>query len=313
MVRHVLFVAAVLAALLVGWATYLGVADVPWSRLQMGAPDTVIDKYLTLAAWDGYGTDKTALELVNRYGIGNVGIYSTPTRTPGTFVVFIPLLATPDAAIQPLMALVSVSSLVLVCVAAAHLIHQPPWVGALLAAGLAWTPPMLLAYLFANSGVLVTALVVAGWVWKDRPALAGGLLAVAATLKVWPALIGLALLGRHGRTVAYASVLGIGLNATGLLLPGVTLQTGEWQSWVNDPWNWSLFDLWPFVVSLATALWFLWRDEDCRIALAILVGLAVVPLSWAWYWAAAIPALAVIVHRALNGSSWGARRLLGLV
>lgn len=295
-------VALYVIALAVGLFSVSETTSRPWDAYELSLPDGIADKYLTVAAWDGSGTGATMDELADRYDLADSSVPSEVTRTPGTFVLQAPLMLVPDAAVVPLLAVSSVLGVLAACWAASRLSRLPLWATGSIAVMVVTSPQMMWAYYFGTTSVVVAGLIAWSWAWKVRPSWAGALLGVAIVLKVWPALLLIPLMRRSKATTLIAVAWAGGLTLAGLLLPGTALAVaGGWMFWVDFRTNWSLvrFIGLPAALTLgAVVMLASWRlSDDRRIAVAILVGLAVSPLSWAWYWVAAIPAVAVLLRR----------------
>ena len=253
----------------------------PWSAGYR--PDIVFDKEATVAAWTGDGTTVEA------------------PRTPAALLLQGPVVLAPDRHLRQIVGVVSVAGLLAVCWVAARLVGVADWWGAVLAVALMPTPPIRGAILYGNSAVLVAGVVAVAWLLRRRPAAAGFLLAAAASLKLWPLAVALVIPDVRRWAVGWFA----GLNVAGLALPGVTV-AGQFAAlssggqFVDYAWNLSAARLvGPAAAAVLGAAALVWvsrtvEDVDRRVACAVIVGLAAVPLSWPWYWVAAIPAAAVL-------------------
>ena len=204
-----------------------------------------------------------------------------------------------------LLGAASVLSVVAICLLTARIAATPDWVMGLVALVVVSVNPMRIGYVFGSTAVIVAALITGAWRYLDRPTLAGALLAIAVILKVWPAILLLPLCLHRRRVILVTVVVGAGLTGLGLLLPGVELasvigSSDSWMFFVDLGSNWSLakFVGAPLALLVGGVVLVLvhvaYADENRRIAWTVIVGLAMSPLSWAWYWAAAIPAMATI-------------------
>lgn len=319
----VLLYLAVLVYGLVVFAPKLVDARQDWSYL----PDVASDQMIARAALDGSGIDQTLREMADRFGYpGDVADFVAP-RTPAAAVSNLPLLLLPLGWLLPAVAVASVFAIIAVCWMMTQLADLPDWVGAAVAAALLSIPYIVRALAWGNNGYLVATAVIAAWWLADRrPGLAGGLLGWAIAVKLWPGLL-LFVLGR--RVAAFALGSAAVFTAVGLALPGVTVGavvatiTGGADSWIAHRSNVSLggalakrgighaaliggavgLALWGAVLRVTA-------DRNVRVAVTVLTGLLVSPLSWMAYWLAAFPAVAVIIRRLGNRSDTNPPALL---
>lgn len=284
---------AVAAALAVGIAA--DTATIPWDRYLAGMPDAGADKYLTRAAWGGYGADRTMNELAGHYWDGSA-LDQKVTRTPGALLVQAPLMFVPDGWLLVVFALASTAGLVVVVELTGRRHGWPFWAAPLLA--LVAVAALHMAFMLGTTAIVTAALLTWGWYGRRFAGLALGL---AAVLKVWPLLVigAIFLTGRRRVSVA-AAVWFVSLNALGLLLPGAGVPVAG--DWTGHQWNLSLVPVVGLTAAAAIGAvvlalaWQAYRD-DRFVASAVVVGLLVSPLSWPWYWVAAIPAAAALVVR----------------
>jgi hypothetical protein len=291
-------------------------------------PDAAVDKYTAQAAVDGLDTTQPWDTIANYYGLYEGGTLPFPApRTPAAYFLHQPLLAIPDVALIPLVGILNVTGIIGTCWAASRISgFSPFW--------LAWLAMVLLTltdYWHANSGWVVAPALAVGWMLVGRRRWAGVLFGIAAALKIWPILVIVALLLRPKtrRDGVMAMATAAVLSAAGLLFQGVSAMATleafvETTSiFVESPLNLSLpafFTLLGLNAAIGSAValslwgWMSWRlDNRYLLPASVVFGLLASPVSWVWYWYAAIPAVAVILqlHRS-EGHRLPTRRRYGL-
>lgn len=144
-----------------------------------------------------------------------------------------------------------------------------------------------------QSTFLLGALMLGAVVAEDRPKLAGFLLALAIGLKMWPALIAVALFASGRRLIAtWTSIWFVALTMFLLAATPITVN-GTVSALTQDipnPANISRTPIW--VIPPAVIIFFLWARRQTWLrgtAWAIPAGLALSPVLWAAY----LPVLAV--------------------
>lgn len=287
--------------------------DAAWDPQLGGAvfPDSVADKYLAKAAWDGTGAYSPFDELVSRYGHDvPAEIYGSPVaRTPGAILLASALIPFSDEAIIEALKVVSIGCLLIVSWATARIAGLPAWVGGLVAVGLAGSDLMMLQFVNGNLGIVVAALVaVALW----QPNRIGGVaLGVAAVLKVWPAvlLVPMLMFKRSRRSGWWALGTVSALCLAGLMIPTVSL-AGTIRSMFAGagysvlPRNLSasaILDV-PLIVGgvvglVVLTLGMLSDHPGRRLGAATIGGLLASPVTWPVYWLAGLPAVAAAIRR----------------
>lgn len=269
-------------------------------------PDVTVEKYTVVAALGGdpYAPMNELVE----------GCHPTPApRTPATFLLNAPLLLVADGALLWVMVPMVAAFIVAVLWAGVTVAEvDERW--ALIPLGALVLSPhysgMMVHY--ASPTMAAPTLIAVAWAVIRRPRLAGFLLGAAAAIKLWPAIVIVALVARADtRRVGWWAVgSGAVFTLGGLLLPGVTVSGtvgalveagGFFTGWDG---NWSLtarFGVWGAVVGLGVFGWSLRGGVDRRFGGAVVGGLLLSPLVWAYYWLAALPAVILLGRRVIVG------------
>lgn len=141
-----------------------------------------------------------------------LGAFAEYRYPPHVAVVFVPLAALPPAMSAALWLLVQVG--VATAVGLALLSRVPadlrPWA----AAGYALYLPLVLEIVLGNLNLITLALCLLAWRWRDRPHVAGPVLAAAVSLKLLPLTLGVFYLASgRVRVVLWAAATGLALLA----------------------------------------------------------------------------------------------------
>lgn len=293
----------VAAALVTGWVSivYSG-ADYPWNLYVGHFPDIAADKYTALAAVDGSGPYVSLAELAQRYGFADSGWVAPGPRPPGALIWSVPLILIPDRWLLLVMVPVMVAwvgSLMWATTRIGGIDTRWGAVGVLL-----WIASPLYSWdvLYGSmTFVTIWGVVVAWWLLPRRTLLAGGILGLAAAVKLWPAIVIAALLLRRDtrRSGLIAVVAATTISLAGLLLPGASIggsidalgQAGS--HFGNSRGNLSSVQAfgWP-AVAVAAAIFgiAISRDRvDWRIGGAVVAGLMLSPIVWSNYLLTALP------------------------
>ena len=272
-------------------------------------PDVTVEKFTVVAAAEGESPYLPMNELAARYG--NVpGCHPGPApRTPAAFVLNAPLLLVPTGLLLWVMVPVVAAFIVAVMWAAVRVASVDPRWG-LLPLGLLLMSPLYSGAMvhYASLTMAVLALVPVSWaVWRASPRAAGLMLGAAAAVKLWPGIIVLALLARSDtrRVGWWAAGGGVALTVAGFAFPGVSAAGtvdallgakayfGGWSNW-SAVANFGAVGL---VAGLAVFVWSLLGGGGRRFGGATVAGLMLSPITWPYYWLAAVPAVFLLGRR----------------
>lgn len=270
--------------------------------------DVMADRVIAEAAVDGSGVGQPLVDLMGRHGLSYYDPGAVAPRPPGAVLAALPTLAVPVSWLLALAAVANVAAMTFIGWASARVGGIRPEWG--LAVGVLFlTPFMVEVVRWGNNAAVMAGLVVAAWMTaRSRPRLAGVLLGVAVAVKAWPALLVFAV---PRRVAAWTLATAGAMTAAGLLLPGVTvgavfagLDTSE--VWLTSGLNHSLPAVFarrgfpaPVLVggAIGLAMWALGlrmvRSANARFGVTVIAALLVSPYSWAPYWLAALPVVAI--------------------
>lgn len=269
------------------------------------APDVLHER---ATAWEAVHGDpyRPITEIMAEHGHPEMAGGLSP-RTPAALLMQLPLIGVPVAILMPVVT-VAICVLVIAMLAMAGRISGAGWTSVV------WVGPLLFVshavvtnISYGSLSVATTvALILMAWAFQDKN-WAGIPLGLAAAMRLWPGLIiiGFWISGR--RKAAYVALgVFLGVNAIGLLLPGVTLEgsldalTQGGRDWINHNQNASLanvltrFDV-PLVVTtvLASTVGVILaiRNPSQAVPICIVSALIASPLSWPAYMLAALPIL----------------------
>lgn len=317
-------------ALIVVW---LGAASLGLPKLSGASSDLTLDWLVVRAVVNGQSPYQPIEDLAEQYEIvlGDIGVpelgnaVRVHPRTPGALLLLLPLLLVSPNTLHMLSLILNTAAAVafLLSIAAATSIRAD-WL--LLAAPLLiLSHPAISAFEFGSQSFVVAALVtIAVGLMRRTDSIPGGVsLGLAITLKLWPALLVVLLLGRGHRRSAAAAVATSGALAA---LASVVFRLSPRQVWdgmttASSTWigfsgNGSLagrFVLMGMPVRVATALsvlllvailpWIWDRRVNLDVALWGTIAVAVLasPLSWDHYDVVLIP-IAIVLAR--HSSRW---------
>lgn len=272
-------------------------------------PDATADKYVTIAATDGFGAHRPFVEIADHYSVPGRPWQHPHPRPPGALTAQLPLTLIPDEWLLAAVGVITGLSVVATGWATSRLTGWSPW---LFAAGASVAMVLWNEWTRGNVWWLLTgALVTVGWVGvREGRRWGPWLFGLAAAAKLWPALLVPALwvTGRKRSAAETTAVVGA-FTVAGLLLPGVSLVsdfgTSGGLEFLSAAGNLSLAG-WlltlgvPYapVVGAAVALtgWAVALrrvrgDVEVVLAVTIVAGLLASPLTWPAYWTAALPTL----------------------
>ncbi len=259
-------------------------------------------------AWEALNGDpyRPMSEIMPEHGYPEITGGLSP-RTPAAFLLQVPLLLIPATILMPVVSLL-IAGLVVGILALTRRISGVRW------DVLAWAGPLVFVSYpvvtgvsYGSVSVVVTVvLVLLAWAFHDKD-WAGIPLGLAAAMRLWPGLVivGFWLSGRRKAALIALAVF-LGVNALGLLLPGVTME-GSLQALTQGGGDWlahnqnaslalvlSRFDI-PVVVATAIVsaigLMLAVRNPSQAIGICLITALIASPLSWPTYMLAALPVL----------------------
>lgn len=271
-------------------------------------PDGTVDWLIVKAGWDGLNPAAPTFELGQHYQIpGHYSTVLSVTRSPAFFIVHAPVMASLEWSIWIIRAL-NVAGAVVVGWVAGRLWGTDWWPYALAAAAVGFG-----AFKWATPELVWAACIAVVWyaAWRGDWKWAGVVLGVVAAVKLWPAILIVAVLALGRRKIAAVATATAGaLTGFGLLLPGVSvastlsaLDGGGWAT-LNADSNLSLSTLLSYIgipefatVAAAVVLvWFCRRFGVRRgFGYAVVLGLLASPITWGQYWAAAVPLLPALL------------------
>ena len=240
------------------------------------------------------------------------GSPSIHPRTPGALLLMLPLGLVPFSLLVPLATATSVAAWTAFCMFWLRDDSGRPTRRLLLLLVASIGAPIMMTFSFAGQGLIVGALLYAAWVRgsQGRAHVVPAAMAAAATvLRVFPgALILLWLRRRQTRLVLISVAMIVGLNALGLLLPGVSFASAvetlsqSAKSFMQIPTNATLAGvLTRLGLSTATAamlsysllvLWFVvylsGRIRD-SFGLLLVGTLLLMPVAWTSYDVVLVP------------------------
>lgn len=324
--------AIVVALVLVGalWAPTL---DGPPGYAAHEAADSTADWLVTRTALDG-GDPYADIASIAESQEPTYVVFRVPSMGPGDFVhprppgalllqVPLTLLSTP--ALHVLMAMTVTGALAGLIILSRHIAGLPVWTvyAGILIGVLA--RPVALAVAFGVQSGIIALLVVAGWWWtREKDGWRGGVaIGLAATLKLFPALLVLVLLRFRRFKAATALLVTLAvLNLAGMAVFGIGLSEVK-QGLDEAVVTWLPFDAnasigaaldWlgvqagtagtlSWVIAGAAAVVFLIRPPRFDWAFAVVLVLALLgsPLSWEHYDLALIPFVALAWRDARTG------------
>jgi hypothetical protein len=245
------------------------------------------------------------------------GTPAEPThfRLPGALLILSPVVLFPADHLTWTTAVISIAGVALLVAGAMRLAGRR---GLLLAIVVPLTVAFAQAVLHGSLFVLVAAAICWAWVFStehsDIPA--GILIGVAATARLWPALLLIPIaLARRWRPVLWAGATFAGLNALGLFLPGASLETvknaaaASGERWIATLHNGSIaaqLPFSPFVSSLmglavVMTIWIsgllLVKSFNGRFAWTLPAAILGSPLVWMPYLLALTPIGALYGNR----------------
>jgi alpha-1,2-mannosyltransferase len=197
--------------------------------------DVADDWAITRAAFHGTDPYRTLLSIEVDEGVRSSGVASLADpswwkavgfRAPGAFLLLAPIAALPRDHVYRVVLLVSILVFGVIAAVAARVAERP---NALIAAALAIpTLPVITSFEFATHSIFVTLFLLVAWArlrGGDDDVLAGVLIGLASTLKLYPLLLLVPLIAHSRRRAAIACALTfVALNAIGLaVFSGVTL------------------------------------------------------------------------------------------
>jgi hypothetical protein len=253
-------------------------------------PDVVRDWLAVRAIYgDGSPTDSMSDLALIHLGIDLDG--GPHPRTPGALLLLLPFSLVAVDWVWPLMTILVIVTAALSVWASVQIVEWAwPWI-LMLGFSLMLTGPMMAAVLLGSQAPAIAAIAAGSWLAVRRrdSGLAGVLVGVGATLKLFPGLLVPVLWVAHRRRAAnVASGVFVGLNLVGLFLPGVSISSAigslspPVESWPNN----LALGLPPYAVTVMAlaVVWFAKKTTiDAAMALGIAAMLALSPVVWNHY------------------------------
>lgn len=279
--------------------------------------DAEADWIVTHTAWLGGNPYRPLGELAADAGVANGGQRAPHLRPPAALLLQAPYLLIERAEAVAWMGYVSIPALIALLYWTARIANLEPW------KTLAFAPIVLVKgnpFDWGTHSLIVAALIVGAWAIR-RP-WAGALLGMAAVVKLWPALIVVALLRERDRRAVWAIGAGGALTVVGLVVvPGASVSdfidgtAAASRGYLTAAGNGSLpafmvraganYVLAPALVGVAAGLWWWLRSPRAPFATSVAAALIATPLVWnPYYWAAA-PILAIHRRSPLAWSAFG--------
>lgn len=288
-----------------------------WRESTVGASDALLD-WMVVDAIRGEGSPHDRLDVLFR----NHG-YSAPTEThshpraPGALLLQTPLLLVDKYDARSVMTVISIVSVVVVILVSEQLTGWPIWVLVAIGGFLFFSVVMQQTFVFGVQSALVAALIALAW-WlldHDRDAGAGALLGVAATLKLFPALLLVILWRSRPTTLRWGIGVAIVLNLIGLALPDVSL-TGTLDAFrsaheVNlvNPLNFGV-PVWMTVAGTVVTVWALRRhDVTWQLVFGSLTMVLLSSTAWIHYMVMWMLPLLIALSRTTTGRKLAGRSL----
>jgi alpha-1,2-mannosyltransferase len=297
-----------------------------WLSAKAALSSNAYEDVLTLGEREG-------VDLIVHYPTGAERPFPHP-RTPGAILLSLPLLVIGYDNLFAVSVGITVGLAVLVVntLTSSMPIRRRLIVFALLAA----SAPFVTTVRFAGQAMVVSAAVIAAWVFyrRGRDTAAGWLLAVAGVLKLFPLILVVPmLLQRRWKAAGITALAVVALTAVGLMLPGVGLEdaggalTHGSEVWFSLLANGSIAgvmarsglsrvgaEVVALAVGVVVSVYAVHRHRDRTMAdptIWLALALLVLPLSWVSYDLALIAALIQGVvtreptRRLVNLGIWG--------
>lgn len=322
--------------------------------------DATADWLVTRAALDGNARDNDVLALSSRYGVtfgwpdkeianDSSRVWREPSsysewhhpRTPGTLILMSPLVLMPGSYAYAAILLASAVLAIVLAWSVLPRISKIDRSKVLLFAPLALvSAPVFGAFEYGTQSLALALLIGLAWLWsRERDSIpAGAALAVAITLKVWPAIILLPfLLKKRWRTLTTALAVGAALNALGMVVFDIRLtdmiallkEAGDSflmlrgnssaVAWLETVGVGPLLGFGLLVTAGVVGTWWATRRAglDTGFAFATTVALLISPLSWTHYGVVLIGVALWLLSRGGPGSwfaaGWMTAALFGLL
>jgi hypothetical protein len=312
---------SIVVALLIVGALWSLTADGPGDFRADEVADSTADWLVTRAALDGADPYSDVRDLAEASPTSYVvfrgksmgdGAFVHP-RPPGALLLQTPIVLLDPRLLHAVMAMTITGALGVMLIVSQRLTNAPLWAVYLGIVALVVARPTAVGVVFGVQSGVIALLVLGGWMLNrgSDSALGGAAVGLAATLKLFPALLFLVLVRyRRYRAAGSLVMVTLTLNLTGMWLFDIDLSDvrrgldeavttwlpfnanasiGAALDWFGMATATAASTSWPLAAALAVGVVLARPHEDLAYAMVLVLALLGSPLSWEHYDIALIP------------------------